>query len=341
MTTNPKTTSKPNLKRKLKTIKSIRLFQECENEIYICEKIRKIPYFFLFYNPVINHKLLKASDIDEYALENSDSFVNINEKNNNYVLIFKTDLPYPNFNFFFKTINSTREKIIHLFDTYTYLLKAINELNSHNVVCFNIDSDKIGFNIKKQPILNNFSDSFFFPIDNLSRLNKRFAKYTPNMYSLPLEFHIIAFLKDSGREKKSISQSNIEDICKEFIVKNYALLGFSHEVIKDFYKKCVTQCLLFEIINQPSEKIIKEMLDHSITWDNYSLSCLFLPIITSIQNKITGENDFLCRFSQLLLLNMDQNPKNRLSPLESIKRFQTLFTNSIDWNSIANVSIDF
>ena len=119
------------------------------------------------------------------------------------------------------------------------------------------------------------------------------------------------------------------------------MLGFSQEFIKDFYKKCVTQSLLFEIINQPREKIIKEMLESSITWDNYSLSSIFLPIITNIQNQIKEPNDFLWGFSQLLLLNMDPDPKKRLSSLETINKFQMLFNNSSDWNSIANVTIDF
>jgi len=318
-----------------KQTQKIKNFQECENEINVCEKIKSIPFFFLYFNPIINHKLLSISEVDEHALENSES------QNNNYVLILKQALTYPSFNIFFKNIKSTREKIVHLFDTYVYLLKAINELNQNEIVYFNITPDKIGFNKKNHPLLNNFSEGFTYNRGNLSTLNKRFTKYEPTIYSLPLEFHIISFLKDAGRESKSISQSNIEDICKDFIVKNYALLGFSQEFIKNFYKVCVSQVLSFEIINQPSEKIIKEMLAYSISWDNYSLSSLFLPIVSKIQNQISGSNEFLDSFSQLLLLNMDPDPKKRLSPLETIKKFQALFNNSIDWISIANITIDF
>ena len=322
------------LQKQTQKTKLIKKFQECENEIYICEKIKSIPYFFLYFNPISNHKLLNMSEVDEHALEISES------QNNNYVLIFKRALTYPSFNIFFKNIKSTREKIIHLFDAYVYLLKAINNLNNNNIVYFNLTSDKVGFNKKNQPILNNFSEGFIYNKVNPLKLNERFTKYSPTIYSLPLEFHIITFLKDFGREKKSISQSNIEDICKDFIVKNYALLGFSQEFIKKFYKNCVTQILSFEIINQSSEKIIKEMLSYSSSWDNYSLSALFLPIISKMQNQISEPHAFLDQFSHLLLLNMSPDPKKRLSPLETINKFQMFYDNLVDWCSIANVAFD-
>jgi hypothetical protein len=152
------------------------------------------------------------------------------------------------------------------------------------------------------------------------------------MYSLPLETHIITFLKDESREKKSISQTNIEEICKDFIVKNQALRGFPPEFIKTFYKSLVLQGLSFSIINQSREKIIEKMVKYSITWDNYSLSALFLPIVTKIRENLKTSNTFFEGFSQLLLLNMDPNPEKRLTPLKTIEKFQDLFDNSIDWN---------
>ena len=76
------------------------------------------------------------------------------------------------------------------------------------------------------------------------------------------------------------------------------------------------------------------MIKYSITWDNYSLSALFLPIITKIRENLKKPNTFFEGFSQLLLLNMDPNPEKRLSPLKTIEKFQDLFDNSIDWNPL-------
>jgi len=307
-------------------MKIIKNYEECVNEIKISEKIKQIPYFFLYFSPIKNSKMLNVSDIDENILELSE----IAEKRY-YVLLLTEDLHYSSFSHFFNNLSNSREKVLELFDSYTYLLKAIHVLNTNKIVYFDTIDEKIGYNKKKQPLLKNFSESFCIN-DDFSVFEKMFTKYNPEIYSLPLETHIITFLKDESREKKSISQANIEEICKDFIVKNQALRGFSPEFIKTFYKSLVLQGLSFSIINQSREKIIEKMIKYSITWDNYSLSALFLPIITKIRENLDKPNTFFDGFSQLLLLNMDPNPEKRLTPLKTIEKFQDLFDNSIDWN---------
>jgi hypothetical protein len=304
-------------------MKIIKKYEECINEINISEKIKQIPYFFLYFSPIKNSKILNVSEIDENILELSE----IAEKKY-YVLLLREDLYYASFSHFFNNLSNPKEKVLELFDSYTYLLKAIHMLNSNKIVYFDINDKKIGYNKKKQPLLKNFSESFCINDD----FSQRFIKYSPEIYSLPIEFHIISFLKDDSREKKSISQANIEEICKDFIVKNQALRGFSPEFIKIFYKSLVLQGLSFSIINQSREKIIEKMIKYSITWDNYSLSVLFLPIITKIRENLAIPNSFFDGFSQLLLLNMDPNPEKRLTPQKTLENFKDLFDNSIDWN---------
>jgi hypothetical protein len=304
-------------------MKIIKNYEECINEIKISEKIKQIPYFFLHFSPIRNSKMLNVSEIDENILELSE----IAEKKY-YVLLLKEDLYYSSFSHFFNNLSNPKEKVLELFDSYTYLLKTIHILNSNKIVYFDINDEKIGYNKKKQPLLKNFSESFSINDD----FSQRFNKYSPEIYSLPIEFHIISFLKDDSREKKSISQANIEEICKDFIVKNQALRGFSQEFIKTFYKSLVLQGLSFSIINQSREKIIEKMIKYSITWDNYSLSALFLPIITKIREGLAAPNSFFDGFSQLLLLNMDSNPEKRLTPQKTLEKFKDLFDNSIDWN---------
>lgn len=306
-------------------MKIIKNYEECVNEIKISEKIKQIPYFFLHFSPIKNSKMLNVSEIDENILELSE----IAEKKY-YVLLLKEDLHYSSFSHFFNTLSNPREKVLELFDSYTYLLKSIHVLNSNKIVYFDINDEKIGYNKKKQPLLKNFSESFCINDD----FSQRFNKYTPETYSLPLETHIITFLKDGSREKKSISQVNIEEICKDFIVKNQALRGFPSEFIKTFYKSLVLQGLSFSIINQSRENIVEKMIKYSVTWDNYSLSALFLPIVTKIRENLEKPNTFFDGFSQLLLLNMDPNPEKRLTTLKTIEKFQDLFDNSIDWNPL-------
>ena len=313
----------------MKITKKITLFETCENEIKISEKIRDIPYFFLYFSPVKNHTPLKISDIDEYFLESSEIL-----ENKDYVIIYKEKQLYSTFYVFFERLMNPREKIRFFLDSYVYLLKAIDILNSNGIVCFDINDEKIGFNQKKQPILHDFSKSFYIG-DGFHVLDRVLSRHTPESFTLPLETHILTFVNQKLKKKERISQTNIEDICREFIVKNQALRGFSHEFIKKYFNMCVLQGLSFSLINEPRENIFEKLLPHAKTWDNYSVSALFLPLLAQIQVN-EESTPFFDGFTQLLLLNMNPNPEKRLTPKQSIDKLEDLF---IEWDNISNFKI--
>ena len=82
-------------------MKIIKNYEECVNEIKISEKIKQIPYFFLYFSPIKNSKILNVSDIDENILELSE----IAEKKY-YVLLFTEDLHYSSFSHFFNNLSN-------------------------------------------------------------------------------------------------------------------------------------------------------------------------------------------------------------------------------------------
>jgi len=312
-------------------MKIVKKLECCRNELEISQKIKKIPYFFLYFSPIQDYKQLKIAEIDEYFLESSTDIAQSKE----YVLLLKEQQYFASFSDFFQKVSNPREKVVHFFDSYVYLLKAIDKLSANNIVYFRILNEKIGFNKKKQPILYDFSESFCnndFSLDKDG--SRRFSKFAPEEFALPLEYHIITFLKDETREKVSISRVNIEEVCKNFIVKNQALRGFSEDFIKNFYKSCVSELLSLSIINETREDIAKKMLKYANTWDNYSLSVFFLQIVNKMIENIGTKNTFLNGFSQLLLTNIDPNPEKRLPALETIAKFQDLFNDSVNWEEI-------
>jgi hypothetical protein len=302
----------------MKIIKKITLFEKCENEIKISEKIKEIPYFFLYFSEIKKFKILKISEIDEYDIESSEFL-----EKNDYVLLWKEKLFHNSFSNFFSTLTSSKEKCRFFLDSYIYLLKAIDTLNTAGIVYFDITDKKVGFNQKKQPLLHDFSKSFALS-DNFHILKRVFSIHKPDSFTLPLETHILTFVNEKLRENERISQTNIEDICRDFIVKNHSLRVFSHEFIKNYFNICVLQALSFSLINEPREKIFEKLLIHAKTWDNYGLSALFLSMFSQIQ--VNEEfKPFFDGFSRLLFLNMSPDPEKRLTPKQTIDRFEDLF----------------
>jgi hypothetical protein len=293
------------------------LDEKMKNKIDISNQIKKIPYFFLYFQPIKMYKEVKLSQMNEELLNFSNQTT--------HVLIEKEVLPHDDgFISFFDSMNhkSTRETWMHLFYSYSYLLKSLHILQQHGIVYFNLSNAKIGFNKKAQPILFDFSESFLLVSGSASNANIK--KYQPTIYTLPMEYHIISFLNEEGREKKSISRANLEEIAKDFIIKNQALRGLPEEDIKAFYQSCV---LSFPIINDPREVIVEKMRAYSQTWDNYGLSAMFLPIVKKELSRYPG-NKFWHSFSQLLLLNISPDPSKRLPPLKTLELFEELLSHA-------------
>jgi len=314
----------------MKFIKKIVLFEKCENEIKMSEKVKKIPYFFLYFSPIKTHIFLKISEIDEYFLESSEFL-----ENKAYVIISQEPPFYSNFYGFFENLTNSKEKIRFLLDSYVYLLKTIDVLSSHEIVYFDLNSEKVGFTKKKQPILHDFSKSF--PTnENLLVLQKLLPKHDPTWATLPLEVHLLTFVNEKMRENQSISQENIENICKEFIVKNQVWGEICESAIKKHFNVCISS---FSIINESKEKIFEKLLQYAKTWDNYSLSALFLPFIIKMNKVLHNSNPFFLEFNLLLLLNMDPDPKKRLTPAQTIEKFEILFEKETNWQEVPSIDL--
>ena len=124
---NVKKKTKPCKKEIIKQIKKYN-----KPEIDICEKIKKIPYYFCFFSPILEYNLLDRVD--------------------SYIIVSRGRKLIP-FHDFFKKINKN-EKIVHILSSYRHLVEGIQKLNTIGILYGNYES--IGFNYQNQPIMFNF-----------------------------------------------------------------------------------------------------------------------------------------------------------------------------------------
>ena len=165
---NVKKKTKPCKKEIIKQIKKYN-----KPEIDICEKIKKIPYYFCFFSPILEYNLLDRVD--------------------SYIIVSLEEKLIP-FHDFFKKINKN-EKIVHILSSYRHLVEGIQKLNTIGILYGNYES--IGFNYQNQPIMFNF--------ERKSNKNTIFANRSPyylifkqktiiNLYQYPiLERYVIIF----------------------------------------------------------------------------------------------------------------------------------------------------
>jgi len=338
----------------MKTMKKIVSYNaKSVHELIICDKIKRIPYYFLYFKPILNHKIITPIEWDDFFLEpgdletkdNEDLDLNMQNENantssyKNHRIIIEREYElekYDSFSYFFTKLK-TNEFFINIIDSYKYLLKARYLLNVNNIVNLYLNDESVLFTNNNQPILYDFSSSFI-NYTNIQTISPHlFQEYIPHYYFWSLEVHIICFLNSNI---KTLSKTDIEDICKQYIIKNKGLRNLPKEYIQNYYQTCVKWLISLCIVNQQREKIIEEMLKHSQTWNYFSLSMMYLPKITTLLEKTkTKNNVFLVSFINLLLKNIDPIPEKRTHERNCLNEFQRLFTqfhNTTFWLEIKN-----
>ena len=73
----------------------------------------------------------------------------------------------------------------------------------------------------------------------------------------------------------------------------------------------------------PYEKRLKDLIDYWTPFDNYAWSVMYLKFLRYLNIDGFVDNQFIIFFSKLLLKNIDPNPDDRLSLIETIHTFNT------------------
>ena len=78
-------------------------------------------------------------------------------------------------------------------------------------------------------------------------------------------------------------------------------------------------------VGMDKKKTIELLVAFYSTWDNYSLSILYLKTFSFMFPHGFHKNSLILYFSQLLLYNIQPNPSKRYSLEETIQKFKEIF----------------
>ena len=151
---------------------------------------------------------------------------------------------------------------------------------------------------------------------NKNNLHNLFYTYAPEYYVWSLEIHYLCFLL---HRNKNPTTSDLKHIAEVFTTNNKGLKNFSPNFLKKYEEKCYKQLKYYNSLEYNSR--IEKILNYWKTFDNYSLSIMYLKFINDSNPTGFKKNNFIIFFSKLLLQNIDPNPQNRRSIIESIHIF--------------------
>lgn len=304
------------------------------NEVNICELINQIPYYSNNFNILYDYDFISVNQLSDKALEKINSiYIQNNQK---YLLFQYKNIKCIKFNEYLFNISTPKIFILNVIESFSYLLNSLIKLNNKNVCFFNLSHKNIVFSLKNgnKPILTDFQKSL-----QLRKLNDKYIskiiENTDDYTYKPLEVHVLFYLIHN--DLQTISYSLIEEIC-EVYVKNLHILSLFSQNYKESYKLlCVKS--LEKYINKTKLEIVNDIIERNQTWDNYSLSVLYIHIIGNISRVFMLKNTFLSRLTIELIKNINPDSSKRENLETTLINYEKLYNEFKDWSFINKIPI--
>lgn len=303
-----------------KFVSKIQLYNEyIVRELDLGKKISKIPYYYLYFAPIIKSCKINMAFFNNKSLLQDCDIVN-NNNNKNFIV---STIPYikgPEFKDYIGTLRENNLYMIVLFNSYYYLLNSLQILYNKNICHYDIKFENVVYDTQKKiPIIIDFGLSFSFTnLENYSAikdLKNFFYIYAPQYYIWCPEIQIISYIVDHNSTKKEsvLTQFILKEIIKEIVDSMNIWYLFSEE----FKKKYQDDLYLFysQFINKSDTYVIRELFKYKSTWDTYSLSISFLKEfiykIKKFNDLKNNDTSLILIIIQLLLYSLSPNPASR------------------------------
>jgi len=327
---NIEKTEKTRKKRK-NAVKRVNLLSR--NEMRISEIITKIPRFFLNFGPILQYRDFKLAEIDD------ERFEKCKVMNNNYFLFqYENREKMRDFWVFFDKPATKKQKIHKIIQSFKNLLQIMNKMNERKLVHMNLVPSNILFKEDETPYLIKFDQTLLFQKEEDERKSNEemetqlFSEYNPRKIHWPIEVHLLCFM--NARNLVSLSAANIETVVNDWIT-SVSLSPLGKYITEEF--KAASIFSQRGLINKPKYWIKQQLLSFAETWNNYSLSMIFLYLLSSLDPEIKNHK-FVTGFISILLQNISGLQTKRENESKTLEKFDD-FIYSItqeEWQQLFN-----
>jgi hypothetical protein len=299
------------------------------NELTISNQIKQIPNYYKYFLIIEEHENINIRRLNDKTIEKLNT--KVDEK---YLLYKYSNKHVIDFNDFLLSFTNPKLFILHIFQSFSYVLKGLIQLNTHNICFFNLSPENIKFIhcCREKPLLQHFQLSLNTDGKTLNEeyITNILKKDGLDFTHKPLEVHLLFYLVQNNMS--TISYSFIEEICEIFITNMCLFKLFSAKFRENYKKSCIES--LKKYINKPRQFIVADILTHNDKWDIYSLSIIYLHIIGTIIRIFSLTKTFLNKLTTELLKNIHPEPSKR----ESLKNMEvivyTLFNSECNWSFV-------
>ena len=333
-----------------------------ENEIRIGKIIQGIPFYSLYYVPVIqsctaslakvnDREIKKCSIITGKSLSSTSTATTatnalekktkpLDDGSNKFILLKMKYVENIKFTKYLLSISNKKHILNTLFDTYSYFLFSLEQLMINGIVHYDFKWDNAVIDQRTGlPVILDFGISI--PIKLLLDLDQDqdqsdaadayeayrdyFYVYFPEYSLWCLEIHLINYVLN---KHSRITSESLKETIETYVDSNGAFTILSPDFIDQYKKLCYSTMERF--INQSRKYVIGECLKHWNTWDNYALSISYLQVIKFISTSGFTSNQFLISFSEILMDNIHPDPSRRSDYATTRYKYKSIFYQDVN-----------
>ena len=201
---------------------------------------------------------------------------------------------------------------------YEHLLEALCILEKIKVIHFDIKSNNILFDERfKVPVVIDFGISFEYSDKEKLNLYEIFYSYSNDYEPWCIDICVESYIQNNLKEHSlKINKEDINMLIGNYIRENPVFKYLSEKDLET-WKNNNTE-YFSKFIGKPWSILSKELLNYLETWDNYSITILFLHFLLK---KKPLETKYINYFKKILISSPDKRP-NAIETKKYIQSFK-------------------
>lgn len=302
-------------------------------ESSIGEKIKKYDKYFA---PVLKTCAVSLATVDDDELEKCE-FINKQDTNAKYESNkIKYVGEYSLIDYFEKKTASSKDAkkfMKQIINSHLILLDGINLLFSLGIIHYDLKANNIICQTNNgRPILIDFGMSVdITKFENPDYdYEDAFGIYGPEYGPWCIDICVLTYMTTViGKtwKDKTMTRKDIKKIINDYITKNTGIADFvTMQEQRDFKQKLEDYFRPFE--EKPWQLVLDDLLKYKGTWDNYSLSYIFLQMLNDLSiTQYVSKYGYLDKYIQLLKQVLLSIPVERLDAAATIAKVNEIFEN--------------
>ena len=304
-----------------------------DNEKNIGKKIMAIKNYKSYFAPVIkaddiNIKIIDDDEIDKCEFIHNEKNANTKYESEKIKYVGKDTL----LKYYIKTI-STNKKFIYVFiENHIILLEALEKLESAQIVHYDLKENNIMIqDSDKRPIIIDFGLS----IDTTKPMEEYFYSYYTEYAPWCIDIIFLSYMvKQVGKDWQTITikSDNIKNIINDFFENNPINTKLLIQDERNIWKTKLVN-YFNQFINKPWKTLYDELIKYCFTWDNYSITVMYLFMFYDLNLISYSSTDIINDYIELLKTNIMTTPSERTIPnvlkTKILKLFKSIHRNKI------------